>query len=110
MGTSLLAFDPKGMSFEQYFRMEGRPEFETIAGMPLWAMEVYYRYLNCGFHLPVSAGSASGVMAAEFAPPIGAGTGTCEPTAPGDPKQLFPIANRPILVHNLEAARAAGIA
>jgi molybdopterin/thiamine biosynthesis adenylyltransferase len=28
MGTSLLAFDPRGMSFEQYFRMEGRPEFE----------------------------------------------------------------------------------
>jgi len=43
---------------------KGKPEFETIAGMPLWAMEVYYRYLNCGFHLPVSAGSASGVMAA----------------------------------------------
>ena len=44
-----------------------RPEFETVAGMPLWAMEVYYRYLNCGFRIPVSAGSASGVMAA----PIG---------------------------------------
>ena len=32
--------------------------------MPLWAMEVYYRFLNCGFRLPVSAGSASGVKAA----------------------------------------------
>src|SRR5207244_11157457 len=41
-----------------------RPEFNTPAGMPLWAMEVYYRFLNCGFRLPVSAGSASGVMAA----------------------------------------------
>jgi hypothetical protein len=41
-----------------------RPEFRTSAGMPLWAMEVYYRFLNCGFRLPVSAGSASGVKAA----------------------------------------------
>lgn len=41
-----------------------RPEFETPAGMPLWAMEVYYHFLNCGFRLPASAGSASGVKAA----------------------------------------------
>ena len=41
-----------------------RPEFLTPAGMPLWSMEVYYRFLNCGFRLPVSAGSASGVKAA----------------------------------------------
>ena len=40
-----------------------RPEFNTVAGMPLWAMDVYYRFLNCGFRLPVSGGSASGVMA-----------------------------------------------
>ena len=40
------------------------PEFNTPAGMPLWAMEVYYRFLNCGFRLPVSAGSAAGVKAA----------------------------------------------
>ena len=40
-----------------------RPEFNTIAGMPLWSMEVYYRFLNCGFRLPASAGSASGVKA-----------------------------------------------
>jgi hypothetical protein len=39
-------------------------EFNTVAGMPLWSMEVYYRFLNCGFLLPVSAGSASGVKAA----------------------------------------------
>jgi hypothetical protein len=38
-----------------------RPEFATAAGMPLWSMEVYYRFLNCGFRIPVSAGSASGV-------------------------------------------------
>jgi len=41
-----------------------RAEFKTAAGMPLWAMDVYYRFLNCGFRLPVSAGSASGVKAA----------------------------------------------
>jgi hypothetical protein len=41
-----------------------RPEFKNPAGMPLWAMEVYYRFLNCGFRLPVSAGTASGVKAA----------------------------------------------
>jgi hypothetical protein len=42
---------------------KSRPEFRTPEGMPLWAMEVYYRFLNCGFRLPVSAGSASGVKA-----------------------------------------------
>ena len=41
-----------------------RPELNTVSGMPLWSMEVYYRFLNCGFRLPVSAGSASGVKAA----------------------------------------------
>jgi hypothetical protein len=41
-----------------------RPELNTVAGMPLWSMEIYYRFLNCGFRLPVSAGSASGVKAA----------------------------------------------
>jgi hypothetical protein len=40
-----------------------KPEFYTVAGMPLWSMEVYYHLLNCGFRLPVSAGSASGVKA-----------------------------------------------
>src|SRR4029450_12020921 len=40
-----------------------RSEFDTVAGMPLWSMEVYDPLLNCGFRLPVSAGSASGVKA-----------------------------------------------
>jgi glucose-1-phosphate thymidylyltransferase len=31
------------------------------------------------------------------------------PTALAAPRQLFPLANRPILVHNLEALRAAGV-
>ncbi len=46
---------------------KSRPEFDTVAGMPLWSMDVYYHLLNCGFRLPVSAGSASGVKAS----PIG---------------------------------------
>ncbi len=41
-----------------------RPEFGTPAGMPLWAMEVYYKFLNCGFRIAASAGSASAVKAA----------------------------------------------
>jgi hypothetical protein len=40
-----------------------KPEFDTIAGMPLWSMEVYYGFLNCGFRLSASAGSASAVKA-----------------------------------------------
>src|SRR5689334_12911132 len=31
------------------------------------------------------------------------------PTAPVAPKHLFPVANRPILFHNLESLRAAGM-
>src|SRR5215213_6291123 len=31
------------------------------------------------------------------------------PIAPAGPKQLFPVANRPILLHSLEELRAAGI-
>src|SRR4051812_11876065 len=31
------------------------------------------------------------------------------PTALAEPRQLFPIANQPILFHNLEALRAAGV-
>ncbi len=39
-----------------------KPEYRTPEGMALWTLDIYYRLLNCGFHLPVSAGSASGVM------------------------------------------------
>jgi hypothetical protein len=37
-------------------------QYAVPAGMPFWAMDIYYRFLNCGFKLPVSAGSASGVL------------------------------------------------
>ncbi len=38
-----------------------KPEYETPQGMALWTTDIYYKFLNCGFKLPVSAGSASGV-------------------------------------------------
>lgn len=34
-------------------------------GLALWIMKLYYSILNCGFHLPLSAGSANGVMPAQ---------------------------------------------
>lgn len=46
-----------------------KPEYETPLGMAFWTLDVYYKFLNCGFKLPVSAGSASGVKAS----PLGFG-------------------------------------
>jgi hypothetical protein len=37
------------------------PQYNTPARLPYWAMEIYYKLLNCGFQLPASAGTASGV-------------------------------------------------
>jgi hypothetical protein len=49
---------------EEYGSMErDRPVYNTIAGFAQWMMDLYYSFLNCGFRIPVSAGSASGVMA-----------------------------------------------
>lgn len=39
----------------------GRPSLADPFGMALWGMQIYYRLLNCGFRLGISAGSASGV-------------------------------------------------
>ncbi len=36
--------------------------FEGAEGLARWCMELYYRLLNCGFRIPVSAGTASGIM------------------------------------------------
>jgi len=57
-------FNPHGVDTETApwgMIPKDRPEFETSGGMALWTLSVYYRLLNCGFRLPVSAGSASGV-------------------------------------------------
>ena len=48
---------------EKYGSMpQDKPEYKTPAGFAQWVMNLYYSFLNCGFQLPVSAGSASGVM------------------------------------------------
>jgi hypothetical protein len=48
---------------EKYGSMErDKPEYRTVAGFAQWMMDLYYSFLNCGFRIPVSAGSASGVM------------------------------------------------
>ena len=36
--------------------------FRTKHGNGLWAQEIYFHILNCGFRIPPSAGSASGVL------------------------------------------------
>ena len=48
---------------EKWGSMErGSPAYETMEGFAHWMMDLYYSFLNCGFRIPVSAGSASGVM------------------------------------------------
>src|SRR6266571_4874465 len=48
---------------EKYGSMErGDPSYSTIEGFARWMIDLYYSFLNCGFRIPVSAGSASGVM------------------------------------------------
>jgi hypothetical protein len=37
-------------------------QFPSPQGNGLWTQEIYYRILNCGFRIPPSAGSASGVL------------------------------------------------
>lgn len=49
---------------ETYGSMERElPVYKTMAGFAQWMIDLYYSFLNCGFRIPVSAGSASGVMA-----------------------------------------------
>src|SRR5437899_8474023 len=48
---------------EKWGAMErGSPAYETIEGFAHWMMDLYYSFLNCALRIPVSAGSASGVM------------------------------------------------
>jgi molybdopterin/thiamine biosynthesis adenylyltransferase len=64
MGTSLLAFDPRGMSFEQYFRMEGRPEFEQylrfLMGLVPKALHRPYLADPLRLNLPAKTGPSTG--------------------------------------------------
>ena len=55
------SFNPHGVELGWGVNPIENPEYATVAGAPLWAMVFYYKFLNCGFKLPVSAGSASGV-------------------------------------------------
>jgi hypothetical protein len=36
--------------------------YKSMEGFALWMMDLYYSFLNCGFRLAASAGSATGVM------------------------------------------------
>jgi hypothetical protein len=48
---------------EKWGSMErDRPAYRTPSGFAQWMMDLYYSFLNCGFRIPVSAGSASGIM------------------------------------------------
>ena len=55
------SFTPHGVEIGWGVNPIEKPEYATLAGAPLWAMDLYYKFLNCGFKLPVSAGTASGV-------------------------------------------------
>ena len=58
-------FHPSGvlLDTEKYGAMErDKPGDRSIAGFAQWMMDLYWSFLNCGFRIPVSAGSASGVM------------------------------------------------
>jgi hypothetical protein len=55
------SFTPHGVEVGWGVNPIEKPEYGTPANAPLWAMDLYYKFLNCGFKLPVSAGTASGV-------------------------------------------------
>jgi hypothetical protein len=38
--------------------------YQSMEGFAIWMTDLYYSFLNCGFRLSASAGSATGVMAA----------------------------------------------
>jgi hypothetical protein len=58
-------FHPHGvlLEAEKYGSMEREGAiYRGAAGFAQWMMDLYYSFLNCGFRLAVSAGSASGIM------------------------------------------------
>jgi hypothetical protein len=48
---------------EAWGRPRERDRFPGPLGFTLYSLQLYYRYLNLGFHVPPSAGSASGILA-----------------------------------------------
>jgi hypothetical protein len=48
---------------EAWGRPRDQDEFPGPRGFTQYALQLYYRYLNLGFHVPPSAGSASGTLA-----------------------------------------------
>ncbi len=57
-------FFPRGVDadLKRWASWKPDPGFEGWdKGFALWIMDLYYKLLNCGFHLPASGGSACGV-------------------------------------------------
>ncbi len=57
-------FSPHGIdqpSYRSGLVTQGQPAYDRGTGIVHWGMDVYYRLLNVGFRLPISAGSGSGV-------------------------------------------------
>ena len=48
---------------EAWGRPRDKDKFPGPLGFTLYSLQLYYRYLNLGFHVPPSAGSASGILA-----------------------------------------------
>jgi len=51
------------MEEEAWGRPRGREQYPGPLGFCLYSLDLYYRYLNLGWDIPASAGSASGVLA-----------------------------------------------
>lgn len=63
IGTLNNHFQQYGMlDSEAWGRPRDREHYPGFAGFAAYANELYYRYLNLGFRIPASAGSASGVL------------------------------------------------
>jgi len=57
-------FFPRGVESDlgRWASRKPEPEFAgSDKGFALWIMDLYYKFLNCGFELPASGGSACGV-------------------------------------------------
>ncbi|MCI0663123.1 MAG: CehA/McbA family metallohydrolase [Acidobacteria bacterium] len=57
-------FFPRGVEADvaRWASLKPEPEFAgSDKGFALWIMDLYYKFLNCGFQLPASGGSACGV-------------------------------------------------